>query len=71
MADTEEQVVWTVVEVWRGFASGAQVFGRLSDAQRTFSRLRRSCNLLENDVQIFESRVVKPSIMRQRRVSPP
>ncbi len=54
MADTEEQVVWTVVEVWRGFASSAQVFGSLSDAQRTYSRLSRRCNFDENDVQIFE-----------------
>lgn len=70
MANTEEQVVWTVVEVWRGFASHAQVFGRLSDARRTYSRLRRSCNFNENDVQIFESRVVNPKGTRRRRISP-
>lgn len=58
MAEKKVKKVWTVVEVWRGFAESAQVFARKSDAYRLYRRLRRDCNFDENDVQVFETRVV-------------
>ncbi|HZL37257.1 MAG TPA: hypothetical protein VFC78_18200 [Tepidisphaeraceae bacterium] len=59
MVDAKEDTVWAVVEVWRGCADRAHVFERKSDAQRLYSRLRRRCNLDENDVEILETRIVK------------
>lgn len=46
--------LYTVVEVWRGFATGARNFKRRGNAQRYMRRLRRGCNLAEDDVQLFE-----------------
>jgi hypothetical protein len=46
--------LYTVVEVWRGFATGAKNFKRLGNAQKYMRRLRRGCNLAEDDVQLFE-----------------
>ena len=46
--------LYTVVEVWRGFATGAKIFKRLRNAQKYMRRLRRACNLAEDDVQLFE-----------------
>ena len=61
---TNVTVVWTVVEVWRGFADRAHVFARASDAHRLYSRLRRRCNFDENDVRIFKTEVVPPESRR-------
>lgn len=46
--------LYTVVEVWRGFATGAKNFKRLGNAQKYMRRLRRGCNLAEDNVQLFE-----------------
>jgi len=47
--------VYTVVEVWRGIAAGARNFIRLRDAENYVQRLRRRRNLLDEDVQLFET----------------
>jgi hypothetical protein len=46
--------LYTVVEVWRGFAIGAKNFRRLTSAQKYMQRIRRGSNLAEDDVQLFE-----------------
>ena len=51
--------LWTVVEVWRGFAERARTFAARADAERVYSRLRRRCNFEEDDVQLFRTRVHK------------
>lgn len=51
---TYELNLYTVVEVWRGFATGAKNFKRLGNAQKYMRHLRRRCNLSEDDVQLFE-----------------
>jgi hypothetical protein len=51
---TRELKLYTVVEVWRGCATGAKVFRRLQSAQEYLRRLRRGRNLAEDDVQLFE-----------------
>ena len=67
MADTTGEMVWTVVEVWRGVADRAHVFASRSDARRLYLRLSRRCNLEEDDVQMFETNIVKPSRRARRR----
>jgi hypothetical protein len=69
-ANKTQEMVWTVVKVWRGFADGAQVFASKADARRVYSKLHRRCNLDEDDVQIFETRVVRSASKRPRRRSP-
>ena len=54
MRTTYELKLYTVVEVWRGFATGARNFKRLRNAQKYMRRLRQGSNLAENDVQLFE-----------------
>jgi hypothetical protein len=54
MHTTYELKLYTVVEVWRGFATGAKNFKRLRNAQKYMRRLRQGCNLAEDDVQLFE-----------------
>jgi hypothetical protein len=51
---THELKLYTVVEVWRGFATGAKNFRRLRSAHIYMRRLRQRCNLAEDDVQLFE-----------------
>ncbi len=51
---TNKLKLYTVVEVWRGFATSAKNFKRLRNAQKYLRRLRRGCNLAEDDVQLFE-----------------
>jgi hypothetical protein len=59
--------VYTVVEVWRGMASSAKTFLRLSGAQRYMRRARQSANLLEDDVQIFRSSIRSSDWERRRK----
>ena len=49
--------IFTVVEVWRGFAVGARSFTGLRKAQEYLRRLRRRHNLMDDDVQLFEGSV--------------
>lgn len=58
--------IYTVVEVWRGIAVGAKNFGDLRDAHNYVRRLERRCNLLEDDVRLFEGRVRLPQRRRKR-----
>lgn len=51
---THELKLYTVVEVWRGFATGAKNFKRLRSAQKYMRRLRQGRNLVEDDIQLFE-----------------
>lgn len=51
---TNELKLYTVVEVWRGFAASAKNFKRLRDAQGYMMRLRQAHNLAEDDIQLFE-----------------
>ena len=57
---TYELKLYTVVEVWRGCATGAKNFRRLSSAQEYARRLRQGRNLAEDDVQLFECPVRLP-----------
>jgi hypothetical protein len=54
---TSELRLYTVVDVWRGIAAGANNFRRLRDAQKYMRRLRRGRNLGEDDIQIFENSI--------------
>jgi len=54
MRRTYELKLYTVVEVWRGFATGAKNFKRLRNAQKYLRRLRQGRNLAEDDVQLFQ-----------------
>lgn len=47
--------IYTVVEVWRGFAAGAHNFRHLRDASKCMEWLRKEHNLQEDDVQLFET----------------
>lgn len=49
--------IYTVVEVWRGFASGAHNFLHLKDALLCMERLRKGRNLQDDDVQVFETKI--------------
>jgi len=57
MKPTRNTVVYTVVEVWRGIATGARVFENHSAALSCAAKLRRGCNLEEDDVQVFRNRI--------------
>ncbi len=46
--------IYTVVKVWRGTAADARLFARLQDAQTYIQKVRQHCNLLEDDVQLFQ-----------------
>ena len=59
--------IYTVVEVWRGMAVGAKNFRRLANAEKHMQRLRRRRNLVEDDVQLFESSMALSPL--RRRVS--
>jgi hypothetical protein len=54
---TYELKLYTVVDVWRGVAAGAKNFRRLKNARNHMRRLRRGRNLIEDDIQLFESPV--------------
>ena len=47
--------VYVVVNVWRGFAVGAEIFHRRAGAVRRFNKLVHGNDLRENDVQIFRT----------------
>lgn len=49
--------IYTVVEVWRGFASGAHNFLHLKDALLCMKRLCEGHNMQNDDVQVFETRI--------------
>lgn len=53
--------VYTVVDVWRGIAVGATNFRRLRNAQKHVQRLRRHRNLMEDDVNLFETTIYASS----------
>jgi hypothetical protein len=76
---TNEIKLYTVVVVWRGFATGAKNFKRLGNARKYMRRIRRGRNLAEDDVQVFECPIrlsLQKSFTRlahsrkQKRVSP-
>lgn len=56
---------YVVVRVWRGFAMGADIYKRESDATRRFRRLCRGNNSRENDVQIFRTTLRKQRSLRR------
>ncbi len=58
---THELKLYTVVDVWRGVASGAKNFRRLKNARSYMRRLGRGRNLIEDDIQLFESPIRLPS----------
>ncbi len=49
--------LYTVVEVWRGIAADAKTFVSLRDAEKFMQRVRQRCNLLEDDVKLFQRSV--------------
>ncbi len=53
--------VYTVVDVWRGIAVGARNFRRLRNAQKYERRLRRHRNMMEDDVELFETTIYASS----------
>ena len=50
--------VYTVVEVWRGIASGVRTFTTLDRAQRYMRRVQGRYNLMEDDIRLFKSLVL-------------
>lgn len=61
--------VYTVIEVWRGFASTVHTFAGRVDAQLCAEKLSRRRNLDEDDVEIFETTLTPPG-RRRRRLTP-
>lgn len=47
--------LYVVVNVWRGFAVGAEIFRRKASAVRRFHKLVHGNDLRENDVQVFKT----------------
>jgi hypothetical protein len=65
--------VFTVVEVWRGFADRATSFLDPRQARAYMRVAKRRRNLLEDDVQLFEQAIKsRPEGVRRRprRLSP-
>jgi hypothetical protein len=58
--------VYTVVDVFRGFAEEAKSFVRYADARAYFRKLRKGRNLDIDDVQLFEDAIELPA-----RLAPP
>lgn len=54
--DTTE-VLYVVVEVWRGMASDAHVFRDRAHAEDCAESLKDSANLHEDDVAVIETRM--------------
>jgi hypothetical protein len=54
MRTTCELKLYTVVEVWRGFATSAKNFRRLRNAEKYARRLRKVRDSAGDDVQLFE-----------------
>ena len=52
---TNNQALYIVVNVWRGFAVGADIFRGKANAVRRFNKLVNGNDLRENDVQIFKT----------------
>jgi hypothetical protein len=57
VVDDTTEVLYVVVEVWRGIASDAHVFRIHADADACAERLQSSANLIEDDVAVIETRV--------------
>lgn len=53
--------IYTVVEVWRGMAIGAETFTDYRSAWDYKQAACRRHNLIEDDVQLFERRLQRPS----------
>ncbi len=49
---------YIVVNVWRGFAVGAEMFQRKANAIRRFNKLLEGNDLRENDVQLFKTTLI-------------
>ncbi len=65
MTDSEVVMrVYTVVEVMSGVAVGAKSFPSLKRAQTYLKKLRQGRNLEEDDVQLFEDKLVLPTRRR-------
>lgn len=65
MTDSEVVMrVYTVVEVMSGVAVGAKRFPSLKRAQTYLKKLRQGRNLEEDDVQLFEDKLVLPTRRR-------
>jgi hypothetical protein len=54
---TRSRKLYIVVEVWRGIAAAAKNFTSLRTAQNYARRLRRHRNMMEDDIQLFESSI--------------
>ena len=53
--------VYTVVDVFRGFAAEAKSFVRYTDARAYLRRLKRGRNLDVDDVRLFEDTIELPA----------
>ena len=66
MSESEGSLrIYTVVDVFRGFAAEAKSFVRHEDARQYFRRLRRGRNLDIDDVQLFEDTIALPPRVRR------
>ena len=52
---TNNQALYIVVNVWRGFAVDADIFRGKANTVRRFNKLVNGNDLRENDVQIFKT----------------
>ena len=57
VAAENHRIVYTVVEVWRGIAGDVHTFSNEVEALECYQRLQEEHNPLEDDVEMFESRV--------------
>lgn len=51
------ETIYTVVQVWRGFASAVHTFAARESAERCAARLRRKLNVDEDDVGVFQTKL--------------
>ncbi len=56
-APENHRTVYSVVEVWRGIARDVHIFSNEADALECYQRLHDEHNPVEDDVEMFESRV--------------
>ena len=56
-ATIRTSTVFTIVKVWRGFASTVQTFAERDRAERCATRLRRKLNVDEDDVAVFRTKI--------------
>lgn len=62
------QELYFVVNVWRGFAVGADIFCRKANAARRFNKLVNGNDLRENDVQIFKTTLKSGQPCRREQI---